>query len=145
MSYASVADVEVRLGRPLTDAERDLAAVLLEDAETVIRVKIPDLDQRIADGRLRRELVVMVEANAVVRVLRNPGGFRSETAGDYSYTLDTRAAAGYLTIPDADWYLLGVRPGAFTIRPAFPRCTIPPPPTCPHFCPADCWCVWSPS
>ncbi len=134
MSYANVADVEARLGRPLTDAERDLAAVLLEDAETLIRAKIPDLDERIADGRLRREVVVMIEANAVVRVLRNPGGYRSETAGDYSYTLDTRAAAGYLTIPDSDWRLLGVRPGAFTIRPAFPR------QPCPTRWVCDFWC-----
>lgn len=136
MSYASVADVAARLGRPLTDDERDLAAVLLDDAENLIRARIPDLDKRIADGRIRRELVVMIEANAVVRVLRNPGGYRSETAGDYSYTIDTRAAAGYLDIPDTDWRLIGVRPGAFTITPAFPR----PCPPCPSRWVCDFWC-----
>lgn len=134
MSYTSVADVRARLGRPLSDAEHELAAVLLEDAENLIRARIPDLDARIGDGRIRRELVVMVEANAVVRVLRNPGGFRSESAGDYSYTIDTRAAAGYLTIPDTDWRLFGVTTGAFTIRPAFP------PPRRHGPCPPGCWC-----
>lgn len=137
MSYASVADVEARLGRPFSDAEHELAAVLLEDAENLIRARAADLDARLADGRVRRELVVMIEANAVVRVLRNPSGFRSETAGDYSYTIDTRAAAGYLDIPDTDWRLLGVSPGAFTISPAFP-----PPRRTHHACPPECWC-WS--
>lgn len=139
MSYASVDDVADRLGRPLTDDERDLAAVLLDDAENLIRARIPDLEERVAAGRIRRELVVMIEANAVVRVLRNPGGYRSETAGDYSYTIDTRAAAGYLDIPDTDWRLLGVRPGAFTITPTFPP-PHPPHRPCPSRWVCDFWC-----
>ncbi|WP_018686530.1 Gp19/Gp15/Gp42 family protein [Actinokineospora enzanensis] len=120
MNYAVPEDVSKRLGRPLTDPERELAAVLLGDAETMIRARLPDLDTRVATGRIARNLVVMIEANAVARVLRNPSGYTSETAGDYSYTLDVRAAAGYLTIPDTDWRDLGVNPrgGAFTIRPA---------------------------
>lgn len=129
MSYATVTDVQARLGRPLTDPERELAAVLLDDAESLIRARMPDLDDWIAIGPVRRRLVVMIEANAVVRVLRNPGGYTSETAGDYSYTIDTRAAAGYLTIPDADWALLGLNTGAFTITPALPH---------PRRAP-DCW------
>lgn len=136
MSYANPAHVEARIGRPLSDAERDLAVVLLEDAENLIRARVPNLDARITDGHTRRELVVMIEANAVVRVLRNPGGFRSETAGDYSYTIDTRAAAGYLDIPDTDWRLLGITAGAFTIRPAYP-----PPRRTHHACPPECWCL----
>lgn len=134
MTYASVEDVAARLGRPLSDQEHDLAAVLLADVESLIRARIPDLDDRITDGRIRRELVVMIEANAVVRVLRNPGGYRSETAGDYSYTIDDRAAAGYLTIPDTDWTLLGAGGGAFTIRPAFPRPRPLPPSSRPWWC-----------
>lgn len=130
MTYATVADVAVRLGRPLADPEHELAAVLLGDAESEIRARLPDLDTRVDRGRIRRELVVKVEANAVVGVLRNPGGYTSETAGDYSYTIDVRAAAGYLTIPDTDWALLGVTAGAFTITPVMPA--LPPDPL-------DCW------
>jgi hypothetical protein len=137
VSYATVDEVEARVGRPLNDGERELAAVLLADAESLIRARVPDLDARISDGRIRRELVVMIEANAVVRVLRNPGGYTSETAGDYSYTIDSRAAAGYLTIPDTDWRLIGVTAGAFTITPTVPRPRKPPPPWC-----GDCWCLW---
>lgn len=136
MSYASVADVEHRMGRPLSDPERTLAAALLDDAETLLRARIPRLDQRVADEQFGK-LVVLVEASAVVRVLRNPGGYRSETAGDYSYTIDTRAAAGYLTILDSEWRLLGVAPGAFTITPTVSQ------PWRPAWCGTGCWCPWS--
>jgi hypothetical protein len=136
VSYATVADVEHRMGRPLADPERELSAALLGDAETLLRARIPDLDQRAQRDDYRR-LVVMVEAAAVVRVLRNPGGYRSETAGDYSYTVDTRAAAGYLTVLDDEWRLLGVSPGAFTITPAVDQSWRP------SWCGTDCWCPWS--
>lgn len=117
MAYATVDDVAVRLGRDLDDAEQRLAAVLLDDAEERIRARIPDLDDRVAASEHYRALVVSVEAAAVVRVLRNPGGYRSETEGTYAYTLDTRAAAGFLTILDDEWALLGVAHGAFTAVP----------------------------
>ncbi|MBM7771234.1 MULTISPECIES: Gp19/Gp15/Gp42 family protein [Actinokineospora] len=129
MTYANPDDVRARLGRPLTDPERELAAVLLGDAETKIRAHLPDLDARVTTGRIHRDVVVMIEADAVARVLRNPGGYTSETAGDYSYTVDARAAAGYLTIPDTDWRDLGVNPdgGPFTITPAITLPTWPRP------------------
>jgi Gp19/Gp15/Gp42-like protein len=117
MAYATVDDVAARLGRDLDEAEQRLAAVLLDDAEQRIRARIPDLDERVNASEHYRALVVSVEAAAVVRVLRNPGGYRSETDGNYSYQLDTRAAAGFLTILDEEWALLGASHGAFTATP----------------------------
>ncbi|MFF4607933.1 Gp19/Gp15/Gp42 family protein [Streptomyces sp. NPDC001339] len=117
MAYATADDVGARLGRDLDDAEQRLAAVLLDDIEERLRARIPDLDERVSADEHYRALVVSVEAAAVVRVLRNPSGFRSETDGNYAYTIDTRAAAGFLTILDEEWQLLGAARGAFTAVP----------------------------
>lgn len=117
MTYATVEDVETRLGRTLDDAETAQATALLADVEAIIKTRIPDLDEQITEETLAVELVVMVEANAVLRVIRNPSGYRQESDGDYSYSVDTRAAGGYLTILDSEWSLLGVTAGAFTITP----------------------------
>lgn len=121
MTYATADDVQARLGRPLTGDEQTMVAALLADAEALIKARIPDLDQRVTGGRTPREVVVLVEANAVLRVVRNPGGYRSETDGDYAYTVDPSAAGGYLTILPDEWGLLGAGGGAFTIMAYLPR------------------------
>ncbi|GAB3209800.1 hypothetical protein GCM10027294_25640 [Marinactinospora endophytica] len=116
MAYATVDDVQARMGRPLTAEERQLAATLLDDVEAMLRARIADLDGRAADPNYR-SLVVMVESNAVTRVLKNPDGYRQESEGNYSYSLNTAAAAGYLLVLDSEWALLGVSRGAWTITP----------------------------
>ncbi|PZG20602.1 Gp19/Gp15/Gp42 family protein [Nonomuraea aridisoli] len=118
MAYATVQDVRARMGRPLTSEEETLAETLLGDAEVLIEERISDLAARAADPQYLKRLVI-VEANAVLRVLRNPEGYRSESDGDYSYSRSAEVASGLLEITDADWKRLGVRiAGAFTIAPA---------------------------
>jgi hypothetical protein len=112
-----VDDVAARLGRPLADTERGQVQALLDDAETIIRARVPDLDDRVDAGRLAPAVVRLVLVAVVLRVVRNPGGYRSETAGDYSYTMDGRAASGALQVMPDEWRLLGVGDGAFTIAP----------------------------
>lgn len=125
----TTADVTARLGRPLTDdeTESDLVETLIEDAENMVRVRMPGrvLDPDTADVVSVKQVV----ANAVARVLRNPDGYRSESAGGVSYTIDTRAAAGFLTILADEWSLLGLAPpraaaGMGSIAPAI---TVPLP------------------
>ena len=135
MAYASVEDVQDRLGRPLTDEERALAATLLDDVEAMLRGRIPDLDDRVAADPNYRALVVMVEANAVCRVLRNPDGVRQETEGNYSYSLNVAAAAGYLLVLDLEWGLLGAASGAWTITPVLRAAYCHPDP----WVPGECW------
>lgn len=115
--YATVDDVAARLGRPLSDAERPYVQALVDDAETIVRTRIPDLDERVESGRLSAAVVRLVLVSMVLRVLRNPGGYRSESAGDYSYTVDSRAASGYLGVLPDEWRWLGIGDGAFTITP----------------------------
>ena len=116
MAHASTSDVQARLGRALTTDELTQAATLLADAEILIKAKIPDLDDKIEDLVIDVETVKMIEANAVVRVLRNPDGFISETDGDYTYQKDRRLATGALEIQEHEWALLGTSGGVFMLH-----------------------------
>ncbi|RZS39146.1 Gp19/Gp15/Gp42-like protein [Herbihabitans rhizosphaerae] len=89
----------------------------LADIEAELLARIPNLVTRANAEPAYKALVVRVECDAVLRVVRNPGGYRQETAGDYSYSADPRAASGYLFVTDDEWRLLGVARGAFTIAP----------------------------
>ena len=121
MSVATVTDVQVRLGRPITDsAEIAQVNAWLSDIEALIKVRIPDLAVRILDGVLDEEVVKLVEAQAVVRKAKNPDGKKNERVDDYSYGLNDDAARGDLFLTDDEWSLLlpASNPnGAFTIRP----------------------------
>lgn len=117
MTIATVDDVQARFNRPLTEEERALAGVLLGDVEAILRGRIRDLDDRVAADPNYRDLVVMVEASAALRVLRNPEGYRQETEGNYGYSLSAAVASGHLFVMDSEWQLLGASRGAWTIVP----------------------------
>ncbi|NVN51315.1 Gp19/Gp15/Gp42 family protein [Mycolicibacterium hippocampi] len=115
MSYASPSDVSDRLGRPLSTDEASQVEALLSDAELLITTRIPDLDAKITADELSEQIVIMVESNAVVRLIRNPAGYTSETDGEYTYQVNWRLASGSLMITDHEWSLLGASSGAFAI------------------------------
>lgn len=115
--YATVEDVATRLGRDLLPGEQDRVQALLDDAETILRTRVPNLDEEVEAGRIARDVARLVLVSMVLRVVRNPAGYRSESAGDYSYTVDTRAASGFLAVLPEEWAWLGVGNGAFTIEP----------------------------
>lgn len=118
MAYASVADVEARLGRTLDSSESQIVNTRLNDVELMIRHRIPDLDIKVSTGVIDPALVVMVECDAILRLVRNPEGYTAETDGNYSYQISKEVASGKLDITSAEWALLGIRNGAFTIRPS---------------------------
>lgn len=113
----SAQEIAERLGRTLDEQEAKLVAVLAADALRLIKAKIPSFTERIASGVLDPDSVKMVIANAIVRVLKNPDGYRSESMGGMSYTIDTRAAAGFLTILGDEWSFLGVGQSAGFVAP----------------------------
>lgn len=121
MSIANVSDVATRLGRPISDPD-EVAQVTawLDDVQTLIASRIPDIDARIAAGNPSAQVVVMVQANAVVRKVRNPDGKQNERIDDYSYGYSAEAARGELYLTDDEWSLLGAggSAGAWTINPA---------------------------
>lgn len=121
-------DVQARLGRVLEGEEAALAEVLAGDVLRRIRRRIPDLDLKVAGpGRVPTVTPVIelddlkaVQATVVARVIRNPDGYRSENAEGVGYSLDTRAAAGFIYMDADDWDLLGVRNSGKGIRPLRP-------------------------
>lgn len=102
---AAVGDVAGQYGS-MTPAEENLASVLLRAASQMIRARKPSIDQLIADGKVNGDLVALAAANMVLRVLRNPGGLRSETVGPFTRAYDTSVAAGLLVLSTDEEALL---------------------------------------
>lgn len=122
MAYASLADVQVSLGRPLTEDEETQAGALLARVETRIYARISDLNTRLAAEANLADLLVEVEADVVARKIDNPRGYLQEQDGDYMYTLDrSQRKRGGLALADDEWARLGVSAGAFTIAPYLGR------------------------
>ncbi|OLT03201.1 hypothetical protein BJF90_26355 [Pseudonocardia sp. CNS-004] len=117
MAYATADDISARLGRELDESEVIIVSIRLDDAERIIRSRIPDLDGKVLDAELDHDLLVMIEAEAVLRLLKNPDGYSGETDGNYSYQINSRVASGKLEIMDDEWALLGVAQGMFVIAP----------------------------
>src|SRR5690606_10158648 len=65
--------------------------------------------------------VVMVECEAVMRLIRNPEGYTQETDGNYSYSIDSRVASGRLSILPEEWALLGYSQGVIVLSPRIKR------------------------
>lgn len=121
MEYATIEDVETRIGRELSDSERDLARALLGDALLIIHSRCPDLDERVENGEISADVVRMIQANMVVRVLRNPEGIRQETDGDYSYTIAASTPVGDgLSLTRQELSMLCGRGTIGSFRPTLP-------------------------
>jgi len=108
MAIAFVEDVYKRLPPGVVVTEDEYIETLLNDAETKIKVKIPDLEQKVADNELSADLVRMIEAEMVKRVVMNPEGFTQEADGNYSYSISRDVASGLLEVTDEEWAQLGV-------------------------------------
>ena len=122
MVYAAVSDVEVRYGRTLSDSESAQVEAWIEDLESEINERVPNLYDLIAAGRPTYGTVKRVVCAAVIRKLQNPEGLRTTTVAidDYSTTktVDSSNSAGFLGLTDEEWSLLspGSSGDAFTIR-----------------------------
>jgi hypothetical protein len=89
-SLASIGDLEARLGRTFEGGELTRAIAILEDATALVRDEVgytvwvdPDtgaLLVALVPGSVRA-----VVLRAAERAIRNPGGFSSESSGDYTY------------------------------------------------------------
>jgi uncharacterized protein YcaQ len=118
MSYATAADVQAVLGRTLTTEETALATRRLAQVERMIVRRIPDLADQIAAEEIDQADVVDIEAEAVLRLVRNPEGYLSENDGQYGYQFNRETASGKLEILASEWETLGIKPSKmFSIVP----------------------------
>lgn len=108
-TYAVAADVTDRWGQAITDeAILTLITTRLADAERMLKRRIKDLDAQIIAETIDVEDVKQVEADAVLRLARNPDGYISETDGAYTYMLAQNLSKGRLEILPEEWEILGV-------------------------------------
>jgi hypothetical protein len=118
VAYAEAKDVEDRFIRPLDTDEQRVVGTRLNDAERMIKRRVPDLDAQIVAGTIDQDDVVMIEADMVLRLIRNPDGYTSETDGNYSYTISQQVSSGKLEVLPDEWDLLGIKTGGiYSIRP----------------------------
>lgn len=100
-AFATVSDVAARW-RPLSDAEEIIAATLLDDASDIIRLRFPDVDDRITAGTLSADSVTRIVATMVKRAMINMDtagvAQRSQTAGPF-------AVSDKFTNPTGNLYL----------------------------------------
>ncbi len=121
--YAVKEDVAV-LYRPLSGPEEAMVTALLEHASAMLRARFPNLDQKIADGDIDATQAKVAVVNMVLRVIRNPGGLKSETVGPFSRSWDTGSGSGLLQITDAETALFGIvggtapKVGSISLNPA---------------------------
>lgn len=85
---------------------------LIDKAIQRLRVEIPGFDARVQAGALPAELVQGVVEDMVIRVLRNPNGYRQITIEDYSRTIDSAVSSGELTLTAAERALLSPKTAA---------------------------------
>lgn len=79
----------------------------VDEAVRLLLRKCPGLQDRIEKKLLDIDFVHDVVAKAVLRVIRNPEGFTSESEGNYSYSLGNRVASGDLWYQDSELADLG--------------------------------------
>jgi uncharacterized protein YcaQ len=109
MTYAQAADVQAVLGRTLTAEETALVDRRLAQVERMILRRVPDLAEQIGAGDLDDADVIDIEAEAVLRLIRNPEGYASESDGTYSYQFNRETASDRLEILASEWETLGIK------------------------------------
>jgi hypothetical protein len=93
MAYATVMDLEVRLGRSMTNAESDKGEALLDDASAAVAAFTASRGVE-ADPALAKA----VTCQMVLRVIDVPWGTTQETVGAVSRSY----ASGEMTLTEAD-------------------------------------------
>lgn len=123
---ADVSDVESRW-RPLNSDERDVASTRLDDGWRDLRRELPDLEQRVAVDEDLAATAAQVMADAVIRLMKNPDGYRKGSVAiddaSRSWEYDTGRLIGELFFSDSDLAKLSSGPRfkrtrAFSVQPS---------------------------
>lgn len=108
MAYATAADVVTLWAKEPEPEVMVLIERRLEQVERMIRRRIPTLDALVAASETFEADLIDIEADCVLRLVRNPEGYLSETDGTYTYQLQSDLSSGRLQVLDEEWTILGV-------------------------------------
>lgn len=78
----------------------------IEDAVALIEGTCPTVPARLLSGALLPNNYKRIVADIILRVVRNPGGFASESEGGVSYSMQPVVASGNLWLTQQDIDLL---------------------------------------
>lgn len=119
MAYATVEDVQKRYHDTIDESLAVVVGTRLNDAELIIKSRVPDLDAKVTDSETYEQILIMIEADMVLRLIKNPDGYSQESDGNYSYAIYQNVASGRLEVLDNEWDLLGPDGGrgSYTISP----------------------------
>lgn len=93
---ATAEEVEILLGREMSEREKQSANKLLQRAWLILLREVPSLESRlVGDARLEAEAADTL-VDAVTRVVRNPEGWRQVGIDDFQGMRDTVLSAGLL-------------------------------------------------
>lgn len=113
-TYAQVEHVEALRPRPFAPVEVEHVQYLVDRAEREVARHV-DVAARIAAGRLTVDGVRDAVVDIVLRVIRNPGGVRSQSSGPFSQVVDASVASGRIELTRADRRALGMTTGPQTV------------------------------
>ncbi len=108
MAYATADDVVTLWAKEPEPEVMTLIERRLEQVERMIRRRIPNLDALVSASETFEADLIDIEADVVLRLVRNPEGYLSETDGAYTYQLQQDLSGGRLQILDEEWTALGV-------------------------------------
>ena len=108
MAYATAQDVVTLWAKEPEPEVMTLIERRLEQVERMIKRRITNVATRAAESATFLADLVDIEADAVLRLVRNPEGYMSETDGAYTYMLQSDLTSGKLEILDDEWQTLGV-------------------------------------
>lgn len=110
MAFATATDVVEMWAKEPEPEVMVLIDRRLAQVERMIKRRIPDLELRAGASPSFLADLIDIESDVVLRLVRNPEGYVSETDGAYTYQMSADLTAGKLTITDEEWTTLGVNP-----------------------------------
>lgn len=116
---ASAEELARRLGRELDDAELDRVEAVLDDVSEFVREESRNTWVSLTNPSVvtAPRIVRVITLRCAERAIRNPEGFSSESAGDYSYQRNGAVGEGGLYLTEREIALLrraGGRTGLWT-------------------------------
>ncbi|QFG10389.1 head-tail adaptor Ad1 [Mycobacterium phage Anthony] len=108
MAYAKASDVTTLWAKTPDTEILALIERRLEQVERMVKRRIPDVDTKVVADPVFKADLIDIEADAVLRLVRNPEGYLSEGDGSYNYMLRSDLSQGVLEILDKEWEILGI-------------------------------------